>query len=87
MRSGGPKEGTALTPLYREDLDSESRCIIPGCNHTSKDEWMYLHARCHREAKVWAKYRNGVLSVECGRCHREVVSVNVAAAYPWTGTT
>ena len=64
--------------LYREDL-GPSACECPDCRETQQTSEMYFHPRCHPESPTWVRYRGDVLTVECAKCRREVVSVVVAS--------
>ena len=64
--------------LYREDFDS-SECDCPACRETQHTNELYFHPRCHPESPTWVRYRGDVLTVECAKCRREVVSVVVAS--------
>ena len=64
--------------LYREDFDQLS-CDCPACRETQRSNELYFHPRCHPESPTWARYRGDVLTVECAKCRRVVVSVVVAS--------
>ena len=61
--------------LYREDLEA-SRCDVPGCEDTTE---LWFHARCHLGSPTWVTYRDGVVTIVCARCDREIASLVVAS--------
>ena len=66
-------------PLYREDLDRPPRsCAVPGCGDVHADDDLWFHAKCHLDSPTWARYRDGVLTIQCARCERDVVALHVA---------
>ncbi len=65
--------------LYREDLERLGTCSVPGCGRNHRDEEIYLHARCHAGSPCWARFRGDVLTIECARCKKTVLSVVVAS--------
>jgi hypothetical protein len=61
--------------LYKEDLtDLKCACGMPGCEGS-----MYFHPECHPEFPTWVKYFEGVLTLECGVCHKQVAQFAVAS--------
>lgn len=71
-----------MPPLYREDLDRPSAvCAAPGCNTTPADEDLWIHPTCHLDSPTWVRYRGDVLTVQCARCERDVLSLVVASRH------
>ena len=68
-------------PLYREDLDHPRiACAVPGCRDThSHGEDLWIHPSCHLDSPTWVRYRGDVLTVQCARCDRDIVSLVVAS--------
>lgn len=64
--------------LYREDLD-RAQCGDPGCDHTSHDEPLFFHGRCHIESPTWTYYHNGYIKVICAVCRQLIAHVAVAS--------
>lgn len=46
------------------------------CNHGGP---LTFHSQCHIEAPTWVTYSDGVLTVKCSVCEREVAQVKVAS--------
>ncbi len=63
-------------PLTRRDLDG-AVCAVPGCDHTSHDGLVLVGA-CHPSGKTRVDYRDGILTVSCGRCSRLIAQIKVA---------
>lgn len=64
--------------LTRRELDRMT-CGEPHpegekCDH----EALYFHGVCHMESPTWSVYENGVLSVICAECRKNIVSIQVA---------
>ena len=73
-------------PLYREDLDQPPRaCAEPGCGDIHPEDDLWFHAKCHLDSPTWARYRDGVLTIQCARCERDVVALVVASRDPRPG--
>lgn len=53
--------------LTRKDLDNAG-CAVPACGHDHSV--IYLHARCHLNAKLSVCYEKatGELVIRCGEC-------------------
>lgn len=68
-------EGMAL---YREDFE-QAECDCPACRETQQSSELYFHPACHPESPTWVRFRGDVLTVECAKCRREVVSVVIAS--------
>ena len=67
-------------PIYREDLETpQARQCIPGCDAIHTDDDMWFHASCHLDSPTWARYRGDVLTIQCARCKRDIVSVVIAS--------
>lgn len=64
-------------PLTRAILD-HVRCGIPDCTSEHEGEPIYLHGRCHMGAGNEVEYLDGVLSIRCVRCKKEVGRIKVA---------
>ncbi len=64
--------------LYREDLE-QTGCGCPACRETQHTSEMYFHPHCHPGSPTWVHFRGDVLTVECAKCRREVVTVVVAS--------
>ena len=65
--------------LYREDLDPMPASFPTQGGPSQGGEDLWFHARCHLDSPTWARYRDGVLTIQCARCERDVVAVVVAA--------
>lgn len=61
-------------PLYKEDVPT--KCSHPGCNCGGE---MYIHARCHPDAKLEVYYKSGVLYVRCWDCKTPVADFFIAS--------
>lgn len=86
-------------PLYREDLDDPPRPTSPpeGGAHPPGgsggpppprnvgDDDLWFHAKCHLDSPTWARYRDGILTIQCARCERDVVALHVAPRPPRGG--
>lgn len=50
-----------------------------GCHCGCAEDIMFIHARCHPQAGLWAAYekRTGLLTILCKECRAEVVTVRV----------
>ncbi len=69
-------------PIYREDLERPPICCgVPGCNKTHEDEDMWIHPSCHVDSPTWVRYRGDVMTIQCARCERDIVSVVVASQH------
>ncbi len=71
-------------PLYREDLERRPAvCAVPGCNTTQADtpadDDLWVHPTCHLDSPTWVRYRGDVLTVQCARCERDILSLVVAS--------
>jgi hypothetical protein len=74
-------------PLTTNELDA-LRCSAPGC--TTDHGPLFLIARCHPQAKVHARYEDGVVTLTCGTCNGHIVRIAVArplAPAPTSGLT
>jgi hypothetical protein len=60
--------------VYRDTLDRMGCAVC----HGEEGGPLYLHSRCHPRAATWARYEDGVLTVECAECETEIVAVKVA---------
>lgn len=63
-------------PLSQRELNSPPG-TAPGCGHEADDLW--FHGKCHLESPTWSRYRDGILTIQCARCERDVVAIHVAA--------
>lgn len=84
-------------PLYRDDLDAPptprphgdastgdvSRGDVSRSVASTGDLW--FHAKCHLDSPTWARYRDGVLTIQCARCERDVVALAIARRPGATG--
>lgn len=50
----------------------DEKCDAEGCNHTSDEQPMYLHARCHIRSPLWAILYQGKLFMVCAECDAPV---------------
>lgn len=66
-----------MRPQTRPDLDGMP-CGHVGCKHSEHSHDMYLNPRCHPGGATQAKYRDGIVTIECVRCRAIVVQVAVA---------
>ncbi|MDF1701790.1 MAG: hypothetical protein P1V36_11595, partial [Planctomycetota bacterium] len=39
---------------------------------------LWFHAKCHLDSPTWARYRDGLLTIQCARCERDVVALVIA---------
>jgi hypothetical protein len=62
----------------RRMLDAQA-CSKPGCSHAFHER-LWLHGRCHPSAGMRASYdaATGVLAIECRKCKKLIVEVEVA---------
>jgi hypothetical protein len=61
--------------LYKEGLkDLKCPCGVPGC-----EDPLYMHSKCHPEAPTWARYFDGVLTIECSVCRKVIAEFAVAS--------
>jgi len=63
--------------LFKEDMD---KIVRQGCQNTNCeccDGPMFFHARCCND-EIEASYEKGVLSINCKKCGKLVVALNVA---------
>jgi len=60
----------------KEDLDRIMRCGCGsiGCDHAAQ----FLHAKCHINSGLTARYVDGILHLSCAECGTPVVNVAVA---------
>ncbi|MDA1195380.1 MAG: hypothetical protein O2894_09375 [Planctomycetota bacterium] len=66
-------------PLYQEDLvRPHGPCSVPGCGEVHPDDSLWFHANCHLASPTWARYAQGVLTIQCARCERDIVALHVA---------
>lgn len=63
-----------MTIVTREWLDQQ-RCADPNCD--KEHEALILRSRCHPSVPTWAGYDNGVVTIFCAKCRKNVVSVAV----------
>ena len=62
-------------PLYKEDM-KDLRCT---CGHPGCEDPLYLHPKCHIEAPTWAKYFDGILTIECIECEQIIAEFAIAS--------
>jgi len=67
--------------LTRAQMDPMT-CSVEGCDHADHQGGLVMHARCHVESPTWCAYQDGVLTVTCAECDREVARIAVAAGEP-----
>ena len=61
--------------VYKEDLDNERcPCGIPGC-----EQPLYAQALCHPDAPLWVRYFDGILTLTCSVCGRDIDWIVVAS--------
>jgi len=63
--------------LTRRELD-QAQCSVPGCDHTSHDDGLFLSAVCHPGTAVRAHYRAGVIAIACATCGAFIANIAVA---------
>lgn len=69
-------------PLHREDLErAPVPCGVPGCGGDHQDEDFWIRPGCHLDSPTWVRYRGDVLTVQCARCERDIVSLVVASRH------
>lgn len=74
-----------MKPLTSADLDN-MKCGTPGCDHSTHDSEMYIHAQCHVGAPLTACYHieEHCMSLSCAVCGKLVVKIAVESDYdPW----
>lgn len=68
-----------MPKLYREDMDTRG-CEQPGCDcGQGGGGLLYLHSSCHPSSPTWTRYLDGVLTIVCDECEKEVASFVVAS--------
>lgn len=71
-------------PIYREDLEAPAAGQyapggLPGRDVVSAEDDMWFHPNCHLDSPTWARYRGDVLTIQCARCERDIVSLVIAS--------
>jgi hypothetical protein len=63
----------------RKEIDAlvAGGCSIPGCDHSSHDEGIFLHGNCHLHAGNEVMYKDGVLYINCAKCQKTVINLYV----------
>lgn len=56
-------------------------CSDPGCKEPPENHNLVFRAPCHRDAGVFASYRDGHLMITCGECSKLVGAHRVEAGW------
>lgn len=67
--------GTAPGGTAPDGAHPQAGCLAGGAEDAA-DLW--FHAKCHLDSPTWARYRDGLLTIQCARCERDVVALVIA---------
>jgi hypothetical protein len=61
-------------PLFKEDLD-QMQCE---CGRPGREDPLFIHSQCHIKWPTWLDYFDGILTLRCSKCNREILQITVA---------